>query len=75
MTPEQRRLYQIAQGPAEGGYTAAVKLGLGMKLRNPNLWKLEGGREADQAMLETMESEISSENERRQRGAGGELEM
>lgn len=75
MTPEQRRLYQIAQGPAEGGYTAAVKLRLGMKLRNPNLWKLEGGREEDQAILETMESEISSENEQRQRNAGGELEV
>ena len=46
-----------------------------MKLRNPNLWKLEGGQEEDQALFETMESEISSENERRQRGAGGELEM
>jgi len=73
MTPEQRRLYQIAQGPAEGGYTAAVKLRLGMKLRNPNLWELESGREEDWTMLETMENEISSENERRQRSAGGEL--
>lgn len=73
MTPEQRRLYQIAQGPAEGGYTAAVKLRLGMKLRNPNLWELESGREEDRTMLETMENEISSENERRQRSAGGEL--
>ena len=70
MTPEQRRLYRIAQGPGEGGYTAAVKRRLGMKLRNPNLWKLEDGD--DQAMLEAMENEIHAENERRQRSVGSE---
>ena len=55
MTPQQRRLYCIAQGPAEGGYTATVKWRLGMKLRNLNLWKLLDGD--DQAMLEAMENE------------------
>ncbi|KAL4076834.1 hypothetical protein V8B97DRAFT_2022103 [Scleroderma yunnanense] len=75
MTPEQRRLYRIAQGPAEGGYTAAVKVSLGMKLRSPSLWKLEGGQEENQAMLEAMEHKISSENERRQHRGGDEREV
>ena len=71
MTPEQRRLYRIAQGPAEGGHsTAAVKRRLGMKLGNPNLWKL--GEGDDRAMLEAMEKEIRSENERGQRSVGSE---
>ena len=71
MTPEQRRLYRISQGPAEGGYTAAVKRRLGMKLRNPNLWELED--RDDQAMLEAMENEIRCKNERRQRSVGSEF--
>lgn len=72
MTPEQRRLDRIVRGPAEGGYTGAVKHRLGMKLRNPDLWKLEGGRQENQTMLETMENKIRIENERRRGVASGE---
>ena len=36
-----------------------------MKLRNPNLWKLEDGD--NQAMLEVMENKIRCENKRRLR--------
>lgn len=73
MTPEQRKLYRIALGPSEGGYAAAVKLKLGVKLRKPNLWKLEGGRAENLAMLELKENEIMAENERRQRKDANEI--
>ncbi|KAI6115339.1 hypothetical protein EDD16DRAFT_1482905 [Pisolithus croceorrhizus] len=73
MTPEQRKLYRIALGPSEGGYTAAVKLKLGMKLRKPDLWKLESGRAENLAMLELKENDIMAENERRQRSDTDEI--
>ncbi|KAI6026009.1 hypothetical protein EDC04DRAFT_3116499 [Pisolithus marmoratus] len=73
MTPEQRKLYRIALGPSEGGYVAAVKLKLGMKLRKPELWKLEGGRAENLVMLEAKENDIVAENERRQRSDAAEL--
>ncbi|KIN93196.1 hypothetical protein M404DRAFT_171626, partial [Pisolithus tinctorius Marx 270] len=74
MTPEQRKHYRIALGPSEGGYAAAVKLKLGMKLRKPDLSKLEGGRTENQAMLRAKVNDIMAENERRQRSDTDEVE-
>ncbi|KAI6015081.1 hypothetical protein F5J12DRAFT_717170, partial [Pisolithus orientalis] len=74
MTPEQRKFYRIGLGPSEGGYAAAVKLKLGMKLRKPNLSKLEGGRTENQATLRAKENDIMAENERRQRSDTDEVE-
>ncbi|KAG6333597.1 hypothetical protein ID866_5497 [Astraeus odoratus] len=65
MTPEQLKLYRISLGPAEGGYTAAVKLKQGMKLRKAGLWRLEGGQEQNQTEVEQRQNEIMAENERR----------
>ncbi|KAH7882917.1 hypothetical protein F5I97DRAFT_1938831 [Phlebopus sp. FC_14] len=64
----------IVRGPGEAGYTAQMKLKLGMKLKDPHRWKLEDGLEKDQDKLNKMEEEIRTENERRRRSSLDQLD-
>ncbi|KAF9242299.1 hypothetical protein BU15DRAFT_44029, partial [Melanogaster broomeanus] len=75
MGPERRKMDRIIRGPGEAGYTAAVKIKMGVKLKNPELWKLEDGKKEDWARLDRMEAEVAAENERRRQVASEEEEQ
>ncbi|KIK93619.1 hypothetical protein PAXRUDRAFT_503286 [Paxillus rubicundulus Ve08.2h10] len=65
MTPEQKKIDTIIRGPGEVGYTATVKRRMGVRLKNPELWTLEDGREEDWERLDRMEAEVRVETARR----------
>ena len=71
MTPEERRADRIVRCPSEGGYTAAVKIDMGRRLKEGEMWQMEDGREEDWERLERLEEEVRKENMRR-RSAGVE---
>ncbi|KIP06722.1 hypothetical protein PHLGIDRAFT_128138 [Phlebiopsis gigantea 11061_1 CR5-6] len=66
MGPRRRRWDAVARSSvSEVGYVGWVKRQLGFKLRDPDAWKVEIGRDEDQPRLDAMEDEIRRENERR----------
>lgn len=73
MTPEERRADKIVRGPGEAGYTAAVKVNMGRKLKNKELWRMEDGKE-EWERLEGMEEEVREENRRRRSVSGQRAE-
>ncbi|KIJ58426.1 hypothetical protein HYDPIDRAFT_113204 [Hydnomerulius pinastri MD-312] len=73
MTPEERKNDRIVRGPGEAGYTAQVKIKMGVRLREPGMWRLEDGREEEWGRFESMEEEVRRENERRRRNVAGEV--
>lgn len=77
MTPEERRADAIVRGPSEVGYAAAVKMKMGRKLKDGEMWKMEDGREDEWERFGRLENEVRVENVRRRsatvnRGVGGE---
>ena len=50
---------------SEVGYVGMAKKRLGWKLRNPDAWKIENGKEENREYLDAMAVEIRQENERR----------
>ncbi|TFK52819.1 hypothetical protein OE88DRAFT_1656428 [Heliocybe sulcata] len=67
MTEEQKRLDKASRSPSEVGYVAIAKRKLGHKLRNPEAWKVEIGRDEDQERFHEEVLRIEKENERRAR--------
>lgn len=66
MSPLRRHLDQVARSNvSEVGYVGWAKRKLGYKLRDPDAWKMEIGKDEDQPRLNAMEEEIRKENERR----------
>ncbi|THH28267.1 hypothetical protein EUX98_g5923 [Antrodiella citrinella] len=70
MTPLQKHLDKVSRSSvSEVGYVGWAKRKLGWKLRNPDAWKVEIGKEENQEYLARMAGEIRQENERRRREA------
>lgn len=65
MTREERRADRIVRSPSEAGYTAAVKIKMGRKLKGEEQWKLEDERKDGWEGLERLEEEVRKENMRR----------
>jgi hypothetical protein len=68
MSEEERRLDQVARSSVcEAGYVGLVNQRLGSRLRDPKLWKAEGGwePEEDKARVDEMMRGVEEENERR----------
>ncbi|KZT26048.1 hypothetical protein NEOLEDRAFT_1162439 [Neolentinus lepideus HHB14362 ss-1] len=65
MTDEEKRMDRISRSPSEVGYVAVVKKKLGFKLRKPDAWKVEIGKDEDQEKLHKVALEIEEENRRR----------
>ena len=66
MTPSQRHLDNVSRSNvSEVGYVGMAKRKLGWKLRNPDAWKVENGKEENREYLDAMAVEIRQENERR----------
>jgi hypothetical protein len=62
---EERRVDQVARSSvSEAGYVGLVKRRLGSGLRDPKLWKAEGGWE-DKARVDQMMRGVEEKNERR----------
>ena len=71
MTREERRLDWISRGVSEVGYVGQVKRKLGFKLKEPEAWKKEEGRESERGRMDEVSNEIAEENERRRREVEG----
>ena len=69
MTREERRLDWISRGVSEVGYVGHVKRKLGFKLKEPDAWKREEGRESERGRMDQVSKEIAVENERREEGS------
>ncbi|KAH6901372.1 hypothetical protein BKA70DRAFT_694221 [Coprinopsis sp. MPI-PUGE-AT-0042] len=59
MTPEQKHRDRVVRGPSEGGYTGRIKATMGVKMRNPELWKkeeevTEKGKKREKEIFEVM---------------------
>jgi hypothetical protein len=68
MSEREKHLDKISRSSvSEVGYVGLVKRKLGFKLRDPELWKAEGGWEEDKARVDAMMRDIEKENERRRR--------
>lgn len=68
MSPLRRHYDWVSRrSVSEVGYVGWVKRKLGWKLRDPNAWKVEIGKDEDQPRLNALENEIRKENERRRR--------
>lgn len=65
MTPEERHMDRVARSLSEVGYIAQVKMKLGMKLRDPEAWKVEFGKPENLSELDEMWEAIDAENARR----------
>lgn len=66
MTPLQRHYDAVSRSNvSEVGYVGWVKRKLGWKLRDPNAWKVELGKDEDQPRLDEEERNIRELNERR----------
>ncbi|EKM51750.1 uncharacterized protein PHACADRAFT_199254 [Phanerochaete carnosa HHB-10118-sp] len=66
MTPRRRYYDRVARSSVtEVGYVGWVKKKLGFKLKNPDPFAVENGKEADQPKLDAEEEEIRKENLRR----------
>lgn len=69
MTPLQRYYDRVSRSTvSQVGYVGWVKKQLGWKLKDPNPWKAEDGKDEDQPRLDEQEKRIREENLRR-RGA------
>jgi hypothetical protein len=60
MTPEQKHRDKVVRRPSEGGYTGRIKAAMGVKMKDPDLWKREEevseqGREREKKIFEVME--------------------
>jgi hypothetical protein len=71
MTREERRLDWISRGVSDVGYVGKVKRKLGFKLKEPDAWKREEGRESERGRMDEVSKEIAEENERRRREVEG----
>ena len=71
MMQEERRLDWISHGVSEVGYVGQVKRELGFKLKEPDAWKREEGRESERGRMDEISKEIAEENERRRREVEG----
>ena len=70
MTPEERHLDRVSRSSvSEVGYVGMVKRKLGWKLRNPEAWKAEDGKEEDWPLLDAMEEEIRQKNREKRASA------
>lgn len=56
---------RVARSLSEVGYIAQVKMKLGMKLRDPEAWKVEFGKPENLSELDEMWEAIDAENARR----------
>ncbi|EPS97484.1 hypothetical protein FOMPIDRAFT_43521 [Fomitopsis schrenkii] len=70
MTEAQRRMDRVSRSVSEVGYVAIVKKRLGWKLRDPEAWKVEMGKQENLARLEREAMALSAENVRRRSAAG-----
>ena len=68
MSPLRRHWDEVSRSSvSEVGYVGWVKRKLGFKLRDPDAWKVEVGKDVDQPRLNALEMEIRKENERRRK--------
>ena len=68
MSPQRRHWDQVSRSSvSEVGYVGWVKRKLGFRLRDPDAWKVEIGKDEDQPRLDAAELEIRKENIRRRR--------
>ena len=66
MGPRRRHLDAVARSNvSEVGYVGWAKRQLGYKLRDPDAWKVEIGKDEDQPRLDALEEDIRKENKRR----------
>lgn len=70
MTSRQKYLDKISRSNvSEVGYVGMVKRKLGWKLRDPEAWKVENGKEEHRKELDAMSAEIRKENDRKTKDA------
>lgn len=70
MTPLEKHLDKVSRSNVgEVGYVGMAKRKLGWKLRDPEAWKVENGKEGNRELLDAMAAEVRQENERRRKEA------
>ena len=66
MAPQERHWDRVSRSSvSEVGYVGMIKRKLGWKLRNPEAWKAENGKEENWPHLESTEAEIRRKNRER----------
>ena len=77
MSPQQKLVDRASRSVSEVGFAGKMKRMKGVKLKDPDAWKVEDGLHLDRGKLgelRTMEKAIHSENERRRALADAALE-
>ncbi|CAL1712700.1 unnamed protein product [Somion occarium] len=72
MSEEEKRLDRISRSTSEVGYVAQAKMKLGWKMKDPERWKLEGGKEENLEWVRRLETKVREANERKRRKAEAE---
>ncbi|KAL0948238.1 hypothetical protein HGRIS_010838 [Hohenbuehelia grisea] len=67
MSPAQRRMDKVVRSISEVGYIGEMKRRLGFKLREPDKWRVEIGKEEDEGHLRKEVQRVEAENLRRRR--------
>ena len=67
MTPEEKKMDKIVRSVSEVGYVAMMKRKMGMKMRNPDAWRVEVGCTSGEEgrRLRKLVEDVRKENERR----------
>lgn len=76
MTPKQKEMDKTVRSVSEVGYVGMVKRMRGIKLRDNETWKLEGGWEPEEVKLklEREQEQIWEENRKRMSSVGDEVD-
>lgn len=72
MTEEEKHLDKVSRTTSEVGYAAQAKIKLGWKLKNPEKWKLENGKEENLAWVREIERRVQVANLEKRRRAEAE---
>jgi len=76
-SPKRIEIERIKRLASEGGYTGRAKSEAGMKLKNPNLWKIEemGDPEKQEEFTKLEEEFKALQEERRARTEGRKIDL
>lgn len=69
MTEEEKHLDRVSRSTSEVGYVAQAKIKLGWKLKDPEKWRLEGGKQENLDWIIGIERRVEAANLRRRRKA------
>ena len=67
MTPEEKKMDKVVRSVSEVGYVAMMKRKFGIKMRNPDAWRVEVGSTSGEEgrRLRKLAEDVRKENERR----------